>query len=407
MKTYHTDLWKTFRDDPRLILFGLLATFFTGPGQSYLISFFLPGIQSDLRLSSSQVGDLYFVATLGGSLVLPLIGRLMDRSDLGRLSLLMGFFLAFGCVLMSLAVEVWGLVAGLLLIRCFGQGALSVISSTAVARRFGQNRGKALSLVTQGYPLAEVILPIIISTWLIYYDWRSGWVLLAAMILVFYMPASFFLLKPVKGRALPQAPKMELAAKVWTMQRILLDYRFYFAMASALVLPGALTGLFFYQVEIALAKSWDIRVMATAFIFFGVSRSLLGLSIGHAIDRWTGRSLLGFVGIPFLLGLIVLRFGEMEWTAYCFLFLAGVSVGAGGNARTAFWAEAYGVKHLGALRGLIAFLMVLSTAVSTPIFGRLLDWGTPIDRIVEFVIALSLLGVIFGFISSILYRPAS
>lgn len=401
-------MWATFKENPRLILFGFLTAFFSGPGQSFLVSFFLPGIQSDLNLNLAEIGDAYFVATLAGGLALPFLGRLLDRADLTRFSLFMGFCLALGCMLMSIAEAVWSLILGFFFIRCFGPGAMNVISSTVISRNFTKNRGIALSITGQGYPLAEAILPILISYWIVAQGWRSAWVLLAILVVVVFLPSVLYLLGNSQLRAqLKESRRVTKHAGTDKLLSVLLDYRFYLAICSTLSIPCILTGLFLYQTKIAELKGWGLSTMASAFISFAVTRSISGLFVGKLID-WVGaRSLIGLVVVPLCLGIFWLIHGDSNLAAYGFLSLTGIAVGAGANIKSAFWAEVYGVRILGSIRGVVAFLTVISTAVAPPLMGRAFLRGFSLEDVLWFAFWFGTSGMLFGLMSSVVYKKKS
>ena len=75
--------------------------------------------------------------------------------------------------------------------------------------------------------------------------------------------------------------------------------------------------------------------------------------------------------------------------------LAGLSTGFFNTVTSAFWAEVYGRKHLGAIRALAMAIMVLGTALAPAVMGNLLDLKVTMDSIVlgcaAYVIASALL----------------
>lgn len=357
-----------------------------------------------MLLSSSQFGDLYFVATLGGSLALPVIGRMLDRSELTRFTLFMGFCLATGCLMMSLAQSILLLGFGLLFIRCFGQGAMSVISTSTIARSFGSRRGKALSITTQGYPIGEAVLPIIISLWITEYGWRSGYIFLALSILLVFFPVVIYLLRhpsvPTKALESVELKKTKKKEKAYGFLK---DFRFYLVILSGAATPLILTGLFLYQGKVAELKGWEVRTMAEAFVVFAVFRSLFALVAGSLVDAFGAKNLLGFLIVPIAAAVAVLSYGDSEINAFLFMGLCGVTLGAGGSAKAAFWAEAYGVKYIGTVRGVVALVMVFSTALAGPIFGRALDSDIQLPDILTACFALSVFCIFLGFFCSYLY----
>jgi hypothetical protein len=64
------------------------------------------------------------------------------------------------------------------------------------------------------------------------------------------------------------------------------------------------------------------------------------------------------------------------------LFLGmGMASGAQSVLSGALWAELFGVRQLGMVRGVFTALMVLSTAASPPILGYALQAGTPLTAL--------------------------
>src|SRR5690625_7447070 len=55
-----------------------------------------------------------------------------------------------------------------------------------------------------------------------------------------------------------------------------------------------------------------------------------------------------------------------------------MTMGAGGNIKSALWAELFGTEMIGTVRSLFSSVMVFSTALSPFLFGWLLDIETHI-----------------------------
>ena len=71
------------------------------------------------------------------------------------------------------AVE-WMIVV-LFVLRLSGQGLMAHISQTSAARHFHADRGKALSVVSLGFPLSEAIVPTITVAAIALTGWRTTW----------------------------------------------------------------------------------------------------------------------------------------------------------------------------------------------------------------------------------------
>ena len=59
------------RKYPGILIFCFLSVLFSGPGQTYVISYFIRAIETDFGLSSTHLGMLYGIATVAGAFLLP------------------------------------------------------------------------------------------------------------------------------------------------------------------------------------------------------------------------------------------------------------------------------------------------------------------------------------------------
>ena len=69
--------------------------------------------------------------------------------------------------------------------RFSGQGLMSHKSATAITRFFEKSRGKALSTIWFGLSSAEFILPVLVTYLFIIYSWRTVWLGIAALVILF------------------------------------------------------------------------------------------------------------------------------------------------------------------------------------------------------------------------------
>lgn len=105
----------------------------SGPGQTAGISILIDHLIADLDVSRSAVSTAYLVGTLSGALVLPWLGRAVDRFGVRPVLALVA--VAFGAFLTLLAAvqELVGLTAAFVGVRAMGQGGTALVATTAVA----------------------------------------------------------------------------------------------------------------------------------------------------------------------------------------------------------------------------------------------------------------------------------
>jgi len=399
---------RLIRKYPQLLLFGILTAMFSSPGQTFLISFFLTPMREEFGISQGGMGMLYFIATTASALLLPFLGHLLDRTPLLIFTLVAGFLLAAGCRILSQSTGIFTVLIGFLLVRNLGQGTLTLISVTTMARVFGRMRGKALGIANLGYPLSEAIFPFLIASWIAAHGWRSGWILLACLTLVFFAPLAFLLLRRNPHRSAQKEIEKEAKtdkgqgqaevrdASIWDVLR---NWRIYVLLLPMLLTPGFLTALFFHQGSLMAWKGWDMQVVSLAFVTFAAMRAIFSFSAGALVDRFSARRIYPLNLLPLAIGIICLWHGSSVIWAFFYLGFCGMTIGLSMTISGALWAELYGIKYLGSIRGFLASLIVLSTGATPPIMGFLLDAQVDLNLILSVMLSLIALGCVLAWIA--------
>ncbi|WP_162299990.1 MFS transporter [Kineobactrum sediminis] len=356
----------------RLLAFSLLATLFSGFGQTFFIGLFGGAWRTEFDLDYAELGMLYSAATLTSGLLIVTVGRWLDHIPLHRYTAGVVMAFAVGCVVIALAPSALWLIPGILLLRLCGQGLMGHIAITTIARYFSARRGRALAIAQLGYPIGEALLPLLVVVALSLTDWRHLW-WLAALALLMLLPVLLRL-----SVNLPAPTEDTNSTSHASRRQVLRDWRFYAILPVTLTAPFIITGLFFHQVAVAEATRWSLTLLASAFSVYAILQVSGGLLTGFLIDRYSARRLMRFYLLPMGLGCLVLWWGESNWLVFAYMGLLGLSAGANGTLGGALWAELYGTRYIGAIRAMMHALMVVSTAISPVLFGLLMDGGMSI-----------------------------
>lgn len=367
-------------------------------------------MRESFGMSPSLISGLYALATVVSAFFLPLHGRSLDAMKLVTFTLVAGLLLAAGCFVLANSTGVISVFIGFLLIRNLGQGTLTMISSTTMARMFGSLRGQALGIANLGYPLSEAVFPFLVAFWIHQYGWRSGWLLLGSLLLAFFSPAVILLLRqhPEKGlhvllKGHPAQEKKEpswrqpSSAVRWTLRDVLTDRRFYLLQIPMMVPPAFLTGLFFHQTSLMEWKGWDLHVVSAGFVLYALARGVISVVSGPVIDRFSARKVFGWVPVPLALGLWPLMFGQELGWVFFYLAGAGLTMGLSMTVSGAVMAEIFGVESLGAIRGYQSSIVVISTAAAPFLMGLFLDAGWSPVILLMIIEVLTLAAVFFSF----------
>lgn len=401
LRPHQVSIHRLFMIFPGLLGFCVLTVCFSGPGQTYVLAFLLSGVQKEFALSATKLGFYYSMATLLSAFTLPFFARLVDLIPLVRYVVLAVLISSTGFFLLAVNQFESLILAALFLIRVSGQGLFYFAGRTTASREFGAVRGKALAISGLGNLPAEICFPILTAFSIEMFGWRVAALVLGGLILLFYLPLSTSLLirfgEAEFAKIHARFKKNSFEPRVtYSESKVNRDPRFYFMLFSNVCQPFVLTGIFYFQAQIAEIKGWTMTGIATAFSGYAIARAASAVVVGPIIDRKSARILYPLhLGILFF-SLLVLRLGVHPFTAHFFLGLCGLSVGMSGNVILALWVELYGSRNAAYLQGWGSGCAVIATALAPLIYGYCLDLGAPLDKVLElsqvFVIFSALVG---------------
>ena len=367
------------RENLRWIGAGFLLTFFSGFGQTFLISLSNDALRETFNITHGRLGLIYALATLSSALILLELGKVMDRMRVRTVAVMVILGLAGACLLMAGAQGIWTLFLATLGLRLFGQGMMSHIAMTATGRWYDARRGRAISLVALGYPISNSVLPILILFALPVIGFRMSWIINAAVLVLICLPVLSGLL--AKERT-PQAIASDMEGETqisqkrsWRRREVLREPVFYIVFFGVLCSPFMSTAFFFHQLHLLEITDWPKAYYAIGLTGFASAQLSASLVAGWAIDRWSARALLPVYILPLALGLMLAYLVQAPWTVFPVMLFIGATAGAGGSVMGALWPELFGTRYLGEVRALAFSVAVFATAASPFVTGHLIDLG--------------------------------
>ncbi len=367
------------RTEWRFLLFGLLMSFWSAPGQTFAIALFSGEIRADFGLSHGDFGLIFTLATLASAVILWKAGTLVDRYPLFPFAFATALVMAIATATFSRAIGSISLFFTILFVRFMGQGMMTQVAMTAMGKRFVRERGRATAFAGLGMPIGQAVLPFAIVAALRVMEWHVVWVILGGVAAVVLLVAIPLLLRNLPDRSRPAHVKadadkeQEPAVRDWTRGEMLRDPRFYMVCALPTAFAAVLTGVFFHQVHVVELKHWTMEWWSLCFAVFAAVNVSMGVVSGLLIDRLTAKALAPYCGLPLALGLIILVTFDHPYWAAVVLGLAGMTVGSVMPISSALWAEVYGTRHLGAIRAATSVSMVFASAFGPVIMGWAFD----------------------------------
>ncbi|MGM0613083.1 MAG: MFS transporter [Bacteroidota bacterium] len=383
-----------------LLGFGFLMAFFSSFGQTFLLSLYLPPIESFLGLTNTELGSIYAIATIGSALTLPWLGGFFDKKDIKYYSLFVILGLFFSLLILSFSYYVVMVIIGFYGLRLFGQGLMTHTSVSAMARYFSSNRGKAIGAASLGHPAGEALLPILIALLISATGWRGALQISAISCIVLIVPLAMILLYRSKSKikayniqARKESKNDQKTINIW---HIIKTKNFWIISPVIFMVGFTNTAIFFFQLKLGDIKGWSPEWVAGSISAFAIAGAVGMLGIGSFIDRFTGKRLFPFYMIPYVAGLLILVYFDQPLAYPIALAFAGLASGAGRTIKDSMLAEIYGVKIIGQIRSIFTTVMVISTAIGPVVFGIMLDLNIGFSEIFASVIIAMTLFVING-----------
>ncbi|MDT8343247.1 MAG: MFS transporter [Thermohalobaculum sp.] len=368
-----------YRPNAPWLATGLLLALGSSFGQTFFLSLFAGEIRGEFGLSDGQWGGIYTAATLGSATVLVQAGRLADTMALRRLAVGILLLYAGAMLAMASAASVWLLGLAVFGLRFCGQGMLSHLAMTAMARWFRANRGRAVAVAVLGYPIGEALLPPLTVPLVAAVGWRGGWLIAAGIVLVVLLPVVLRLMadpRTPQGEG-PDETAAGLGGRHWTRGQVLGHWGFWALMPGILAPSFIGTVAFFHQVHIAETRGWDLAVMTLGYpVYAGVSVAT-SLAFGRVVDRVGPLRLLPVYLLPMAAGMVLIQMPGSEVIWMGVLLCIGLTQGIAVTIIGTLWPTLYGTRHIGGVKALATSAMVVATAAGPGITGLAIDLGVP------------------------------
>lgn len=362
-----------------LIMFG------SGPGQSHLIGLFFDPIQSELGLDRTEIALAYGAATLFAALLLPRMGRLLDKH--GPATMLVFIILGFGlsAIGFSFATGWVFLAVGFGFLRFLGQGSLMLNCANMTSQWFDRKRGFALGLMTLGFPISIALHPPL-TQWLIAtVGWREAWIWLGLITWAMLTPVAVLLLHN-KPEEVGLRPDGDATLKDGETNPPLVGYTkaqavrmpaFYLLIAGMCAMSMLMTSLHVEYTGILKAHGLTPQRAASMFTVTGVTAMILMPIVGRLLDLMPSKWMF-FVGlIVQAMSLLSVTVVDSMATGVMFAIIFGMNNAITMTFVSFFWPRYFGRKYLGSIQGTGQMIMIFGASLGPLPLGWALDtWGS-------------------------------
>lgn len=323
---------------------------------------FLIPISSEFGWPRSAVSLVLLVLAIAGALSYPVVGRIIDRYGARRVILTgnLLFALAVGLVSTTSAHPahfyfVYALVGITAAIPS------SVMYTKVIAGWFDRHRGFALGFAGGfGNGIGAAIAPVFVASLIASYGWRGAQLGVALAIVAIGFPVLFLWLRdpppnPVADNEEPSGMTLAEARKTKT---------FWIILIAVALGAGCMTAVFAHVVPMLVDRNISMERAVSVLITFSLVTAVWQVGMGYMLDRFQKPWIAAPFYIVAMFGLVLLEFGS----SYPQLLLAGALMGLGLGTEYGvlpyFLARYFGVRHYGAISGMIYGIIVLTQGVT-------------------------------------------
>ncbi len=301
---------------------------------------------------------------IGAGVLGPLAGRALDTFPL-RWVILTG--LAAMVLALALAQQVtalwqlWLIYATLLPVAMTLMGTLA--SQTLVSRWFTDNRGFALGISAIGTNVGGIILPILVSAWLLHVGWRGTLNNLLILAVAVVLPLTLLILRRSPAAATREPSEDDVDQRVWTTKEILTTSLFWIPFCGLAPLSMAFGTLQFNLGIIVQDIGLDGDVTAGLIALTSVSMVLGKLFFGVMGDRVDHRKLYWVANAATIVAVLLFMNAQSLTVLVIATFATGISGGGVLPLMGLMYSYRFGVASFGRVMG-FGMLTIMAGAIS-------------------------------------------
>ena len=356
---------------PIVLVAGVGVACGSSPIPFFALGVFTKAWVTEFGWTRGQTALLMTFFTYGSVLGSPIAGILLDRWGVRRVGVAALLALAAGLALISNFSDplyaFYGIAFGA---AFFASGSLPGTWSRAVMERFDAKRGLALGLALTGTGLSAVILPQY-ATWLMErFDWRVAFLGIAALPGLIAAPVVWLFL-PKESSAQVESVQ---AAEGMPLRVAAGAYRFWVIAASFVLVSLGVGGLITHMIPMLTDRGYSPGEAAAVASVQGLALIAGRVVTGYLLDRLWAPGLTAFIlAFPAFACLIFATEIGGTTGAAAAAAIMGFAAGAEIDLLAFLIGRYFGMKHFGAIYGVLYAAFIIGAGSAPALFGYAYD----------------------------------
>ena len=384
---------------------------------SYAAGLFVLPLQAEFHLSRANASSPVLILFLGGALVAPFVGRLLDRYPIRLVMSLGAVIFSLALLVIAATSSLWLMALMLLLPAAIGFMSLGPLTTAALASRwFYRRRGLALGIAAVATSGGGFVVVPLLSRAIQQYGWRAALVYEAIAMAVIIIGLAALVLRdrpsdvglaghPENLRrgedAKPSGNTAEAPSRLrW--QDILSSRAFWMPSMVLAMVSGTAQALVVTLVPYAIGLHFSAPSAAAMISAFAISAAITKVSAGILADYINQRFLLIAAALLMTLAWLTLGLFESYGALFASSCMGGVALGCALPTVAGLIAAHFGPAKFGAVMGWTYAFVGAAAIASTRVIGGLYDIFGGYHG--AFLIFFGLLGCLF--LATLFFAPS-
>lgn len=361
----------------------------TGPAVATL-SLFVEPMTAEFGWSRTAMAGAVSLGGIMAAISSPMIGTMLDAK--GPRVILTLAVLTTGLTILALSGI--GSLLAFYLLFCIARmnfaGPFDLGIHGAVTNWFVQRRPLASSIATLAGMVGLTIMPLVAHVAMEHGGWRTGWLAIGAVVLAVGLLPSWLLVarRPEDFGLLPDGATQPAASHgsspastvtstpepSFTRAEALATPAFWLLSLYTLLIYPVQAGMSLHQAAHLVERGLGTAVAVTSVTTFSVTSGLVGLAFGLALRRVGVRIGLAVSGLALCASAVLMAKASTPLEAITAAGLFGAGMGGIHTGLPVAWADYFGRRSFGAIRGVALAIQVSAQAAGPLLSGIMRDW---------------------------------
>jgi MFS family permease len=351
------------------------------PVTLFTFGLFLKPVTEELGWSRATFATALFASQAAGALSMPLVGKLIDRQGIRRVTLIFIVVFSLATSLLSQARSPGQFLVLYAISGLAGSGRGPIAYAKAISASFERQRGLALGIAMAGLGIGTAVVPQITRLLIMHFGWRGAYVGLGLLTFAVSFPAvALFIREPERGAPSkvrsPADHKTESAARFLQIEQPgfpLGTIRFGFLILALFLVATSLNGAFTHIVPLLTDRGISIR-FATSILSFSAVALIVGqITSGYMLDRLFAIYVAGFFFFISVVGIVLISVPAFEIVPIVGGTCLALGIGAESNLAAFFVSRYFGLQRFSEMFGYVLAVSVFGNGAGPWLMARCFD----------------------------------